>query len=114
VRFWGYGAGLLSGGAVAGGNGRRHGLVLRGFRRLASLDSALDGSSRARTKRLSAAPRTSSMGVGVDKEGLDFNWDGNVIEEEGRRGVAASRGGVSGVFCTRDVFCVYSPIAILR
>jgi hypothetical protein len=97
---------------VAGGSGSRHGLMSRGFHRLASLDSAPDGSSRARTKRLSAAPLTSSTGVDVDEEGSDFGRDGNVIEEEVRRGVAASRGGIGGVLCTWNIFCVYCPISI--
>jgi hypothetical protein len=90
VRFWGYGAGLLSGGAVGGGSGSRHSLMLRGFRRLVSLDLALDESSRGRTSCLSAASLVSSKGVGLNEEGLDFGRDGDVMEEEVRRGIAAS------------------------
>ena len=116
VRFWGYGAGLEFGAGVEG-MGSGQGLASRGLRLLASLGSLSEAgpsSSRVRTSRLIIAFLNSSPGSDVNEEGPDFGWDANAAEAESGWGVEASRGGVCGVLGTRDVSCVYSPIAIFR
>ena len=60
------------------------------------------------------APFKISLGLDVEEEGLDFGGDGNVVKEEAGGGITASRGGVGGVLCTRDVSRVYAPIVTLR
>ena len=94
---------------MVGGIGRWRGLVSRGFRRLAALDSASDNAcaSSVGTSRLSAALLASSKTSDVDEERPDLFRDGDMAKEELGRRVLAPGGGIGGVLCTWDVFCVY-------
>jgi len=94
---------------VVGGIGRWRGLVSRGFCHLAALDSASDNAcaSSVSTSCLSAALLASSKTSDVNEERPDLFGDGDMAEEELGRRVLAPGGGIGGVLCAWDVFCVY-------
>ena len=116
MRFWGYGAGLLSDEATAGGIGPGQGRASTGFRRLACPGIApMEGTSLSheRTIRLMAASLTKCPGSDVNEEGLDFGRDGDGVEAAAEGRVMASRGGICRVLGTRNVPRVYNPIVLL-
>lgn len=115
VRFCGYGAGLLS--DVEGGIGACHGLVSRVFCHLASLGGVGVGSQLLLcvcARYLVVAVLVSKEGFNPNEEGFDFEWDGDIVEEEVPRQECSSGWGVSRVVFAGDIMRVYHPIAALQ
>ena len=117
VRFFGYGAGALSGGLSAWGIGSWRCLVSSSLRRFCSpccsfgLLLSQDG---ARTNRFSATLLSRSLGPDVNEERAEFTGNVEVVKEEFVWGKVASGGGIGWIVGARDVSCVKRPMVVFR